>query len=121
MTTQEIADRYHILAQRGQLDTIQDELYAADAVSLESDNPYGLPRRVEGVPAMREKEARFETFVEERHGGYCGEPVVAAPFFACTMGMDVTLTGQGRRVKEQVCVFRVADGRIVSEEFFYQD
>lgn len=121
MTIQEIADRYYELAQRGQLDAIQDELYAPDAVSLEPDNPHGLPRRVEGISAMREKEAHFETFVQARHGGHCGEPIVAAPFFACTMGMDVTIEGQGRRTKEQVCVFRVADGRIVSEEFFYQD
>lgn len=121
MTTTEVAARYYELAQRGQIPTIQDELYALDAVSIEPDNPYGLPHRVEGIQALREKEDAFEAFVDEWHGGYCGAPVVADPFFACTMGMDVTMKGQPRRMKEQVGVFQVTGGKVVREEFFYVD
>ncbi|WP_157579263.1 SnoaL-like domain-containing protein [Spirosoma montaniterrae] len=42
MTTQQVADRYFEMAQQGELEKIQDELYAPDAVSIEPENASGL-------------------------------------------------------------------------------
>ncbi|MBO0930894.1 SnoaL-like domain-containing protein [Fibrella aquatilis] len=121
MTTQEVANRYYELAQRGQIEQIQDELYASTAVSIESENESDLPIRVVGLPAMRQKEQQYYQQVAEMHGGQSGVPIVAGRFFACTQSMDITLKGQPRRNKEQVCVFEVIDGKIVSEQFIYND
>jgi ketosteroid isomerase-like protein len=35
------------------------------------------------------------------------------------MGMDVTMKGFGRMNMDEVCVFEVKDGKIVSEQFFF--
>lgn len=122
MTTQEVANRYYELAQRGAIQAIQDELYSPDAVSMEPENDSQLPLRVVGLGAMREKEQQFyQQRVEQMHGGFCQLPVVSSYHFACAMGMDVTLKGQARRVKEQIGVFEVTEGKIVSEQFFYDD
>lgn len=121
MTIQAIANRYYELAQTGQIKQIQDELYAPDAVSVEPQNASQLPIQVQGLDAMREKEHNFYQLVETMHGGYCGEPIVSSYHFACIMGMDVTLKGQTRKNKEQIGVFEVADGKIVREQFFYND
>ncbi|WP_310395642.1 SnoaL-like domain-containing protein [Hymenobacter sp.] len=120
-TIQEIADQYYAMAQKGQIHQIQDELYAPEAVSTEPENISQLPITVTGIPAIRDKEAVLEAQIEARHGGFCGPPIVGSYFFACTMGMDVTLKGRGRVQKDQVGVFEVADGQIVKEQFFYND
>jgi hypothetical protein len=121
MTTQEVASRYYELARMGQISQIQDELYSPAAVSLEPENRSNLPRRVEGLPAMRQKEQRFYELYEEMHGGECGAPVVSGEYFACAQSLDVTIKGQGRKDKRQMAVFEVADGKIVQEQFFYHE
>ncbi|MBC8084213.1 MAG: nuclear transport factor 2 family protein [Hymenobacter sp.] len=121
MTTQEVADRYYELAQRGQIGQIQDELYSPDAVSIEPENHSNLPRKVEGLEAMKQKEQQFYQLYDEMHGGECGEPLVSGPYFACAQSLDVTIKGQPRKNKHQLGVFEVADGKVVVEQFFYKE
>jgi hypothetical protein len=121
MTTQEVANRYHELARMGQIGQVQDELYAPNAVSLEPENRSQLPRRVEGMAAMRQKEQRFYELYEEVHGGECGQPVVSGDYFSCAQSLDVTIKGQPRKNKHQLAVFEVANGKIVLEQFFYHE
>ena len=121
MTTQEVASRYYELAQRGQLEELQDELYAPNAVSIEPENASQLPLQVIDLPALRQKEQQFCQLIEQMHGGFGNEPVISSFYFACTMGMDVTMKGKARRIKEQLGVFEVDKGKIVKEQFFYND
>jgi hypothetical protein len=69
MTTQEVANRFNELAQTGQWEQIQSELFADNAVSIEPPASQGL-QSVEGLPAIKEKGKRFSEMVEEMHGGY---------------------------------------------------
>jgi len=47
-------------------------------------------------------------------------PLVAGSHFAVTYKLDVTFKPQNRRfTMEEVGVYKVADGKIVYEEFFY--
>ena len=47
-------------------------------------------------------------------------PLVADSHFAVTFKMDVTFKPQSKRfTMEEVAVYKVADGKIVYEEFFY--
>ncbi|MBC7804574.1 MAG: nuclear transport factor 2 family protein [Akkermansiaceae bacterium] len=119
-TTQEVADLYYALAQKGQLGQILDELYSPDAVSIEPENASQLPLRVEGLEAMKQKEQLFYKIFDEMHGGQCGKPVVSGAYFACAQSLDVTMNGQ-RKNKEQMGVFEVDNGKIVKEQFFYND
>jgi hypothetical protein len=118
MTTQEVANRFHELAQTGQWDKIQDELFADNAVSIEPPHAQAM-QSVEGLAAIREKGKQFGEMVEEMHGGYTSAPVVGGRFFSVAMGMDVTMKGMGRQKMDEIAVYEVKDGKIVREQFFY--
>lgn len=118
MTTQEVSDRFNELAQTGQWDAIQDELYADNVVSIEPANTPGL-QNAAGIEAIKEKGKQFGEMVEEMHGGYSNQPIVAGNHFALAMGMDVTMKGQGRMQMHEIAVYEVNDGKIVKEQFFY--
>lgn len=118
MTTQSVANRFHELAQNGQWDQVQNELFSDDAKSVEPEGSQGLPS-VEGIDAIRQKGKAFGEMVEEMHGGYSSEPQVAGNHFSVAMGMDVTMKGQGRVKMDEIAVYQVKEGKIVKEQFFY--
>jgi hypothetical protein len=120
MTTPEVANRFNELGQTGQYDKIQDELYAENAVSIEPEKAEKMGMSsVEGLAAIREKGKVFNSMVEEMHGGYSTEPVVAGDHFCLAMGMDVTFKNFGRTKIDEIAVYEVKDGKIVKEQFFY--
>ncbi len=118
MTTQEVANRFHELAQTGQWEQIQNELFSDDASSIEPEHSPGL-KTVQGMDAIREKGRQFGEMVEEMHGGYCGAPQVAGRYFSVAMGMDCTFKGMGRQKMDEIALYEVKDGKIVREQFFY--
>lgn len=118
MTTTDVASRFNELAQTGQWNKIQDELFAENAVSIEPEHSPGL-KSVTGLDAIRQKGEEFSKAVEEMHGGYSRVPTVAGNHFSVAMGMDVTLKGMGRVQMDEIAVYEVKDGKIVKEQFFY--
>ena len=118
MTTQEVANRFHELAQSGAWDKIQDELFSEDAESIEPAHSQGM-QSVKGLAAIKQKGEAFQQAVEEMHGGYSSAPIVAGTHFALTMGLDCTMKGMGRMNMEEVAVYEVKDGKITKEQFFY--
>ena len=118
LTTQEVANRFSELAKENRFDQIQDELYAADAVSLEPAGSF-IPN-AEGLPAIKKKGEDFNAMIEEMHGGWCSEPVVGGNYFSVAMGMEVTMKGApGRTKMDEICVYEVKGGKIVKEQFFF--
>ena len=117
-TTAEVAARFNELAKEGNWNKIQDELFADNAVSIEPPTSPGL-QSAEGKAAIKQKAKTFNEMVEEMHGGYSTDPVVAGNFFSVAMGMDVTMKGMGRTKMDEIAVYEVKDGKIVKEEFFY--
>ncbi|HOZ50283.1 MAG TPA: nuclear transport factor 2 family protein [Chitinophagaceae bacterium] len=117
MTTQEVANRFYELAQEGKFDEILSTLFSKDAKSIEPQ--VGPFQSVEGLDAIVEKGKVFNSQIEEMHGGFTNPPIVAGNFFACTMGMDVTMKGHPRMNMEEVAVYEVKDGKIISEQFFF--
>ena len=118
MTTQEVANRFNELAQAGDFNKIQDELYADNAESIEPPHSQGL-QSVKGLAAIREKGKQFNDMVEEMHGGYTTSPVVGGNFFSVGMGMDCTMKGMGRINMDEIAVYEVKDGKIIKEQFFF--
>ena len=53
------------------------------------------------------------------HSSEVSNPLVAANHFTVTMKMDMTLKGMGRMTMDEVCVYKVADGKIVHEQFIF--
>lgn len=120
MTTKDVANRFNELAQKGQYDKIQEELYAENAISIEPFHAAAIGMsNAEGLDAIKQKGAAFNAMVEEMHGGYSTEPVVAGNHFSVAMGMDVTMKGMGRSKMDEIAVYEVKDGKIVKEQFFF--
>jgi len=118
MTTREIANRLSQLFKEYKWTEAQEELFSADAKSIEPPHAQGL-QTVQGIAAIKKKGEDFNSMVEEMHGGYVGEPIVAGNHIAVAMGMDVTMKGAGRMNMEEIVVYEVKDGKIVKEQFFY--
>ncbi len=119
MTTQDVVNRFNELAQTGQWDKIQDEMFAENAVSIEPDRPEIPFKRAEGLAAIKEKGKQFGAMIEEMHGGYSNEPQIGGTHFAVAMGMDCTMKEMGRQKLDEIAVYEVKDGKIVKEQFFY--
>ncbi len=120
MTTQQLADRYYELSQQNKYDVIVDELYSNDIESIEPSNSQNPSlQNIKGLEAKRAKDKAFGETIEEMHGGYCDAPTVAGNFFCVKMGMECTIKGMGRTKMDELCVFEVADGKIVKERFFF--
>jgi len=118
MTIKEIADRLVQLCARGQFETAQKELFADNVVSIE---PYASPdfeKETQGLQAIIEKGRKFESMVETMHTLEVSEPLIANSCFAITLRMDVTMKEKGHMDMTEICLYKVKDGKIVSEEFF---
>lgn len=118
MTTQEIADRMGLLFKENKWTEIQNELFSDDVESIEPPHARGI-QSVKGIDAVRNKGAEFNKLVEEVHGGFVGDPIVAGNFIAVAMGMDMTMKGMGRVKMDEIALYEVKDGKIIKEQFFY--
>jgi hypothetical protein len=120
MSIQEIANQLVTLSRKGDFKQAQGEFYADDAVSIE---PHPIPSvfdaETKGLQAIYEKGERWEQLVEEMHGLEVSDPLVAEKHFVIRMMMDLTLKGQGRVTYDELCIYQVKDGKIISEQFFY--
>lgn len=120
MDTQQIANRLVELCRRGEFSQAQEELYAEDAVSLEPEGaPAGPLGSVRGLDAIREKGKAFDQTYEEIHNITVSDPLIAGEYFSVVMGLDATWKGRGRYAMDEICVYRVRNGKIVLEQFFY--
>jgi hypothetical protein len=118
MTTQEVASRFHELAQQEKWFEIQEEFFADNVKSTDPpDSPYfGY---AEGKTAVRKKGEDFVKRITEAHRLYTGEPIVSGSHFAVAREKDITVTGHGRIEIKQIMLYKVKDGEIISEQFFY--
>lgn len=118
MTTQKVADRFIELARQGKTENIVRELFSSAAVSIEANEEMG-PKVVEGLPAILKKSEMFNSTVEKFHGAKISDPVVSDKYFSVSWWIDTTMKGQGRMQFDEICVYKVENGKIVSEQFFY--
>ena len=118
MTTQQIADRLVEICKKGEWEKAHKELYADNAISIEPYATKDFEKETKGLKAIMEKGKKFEGMVEAMHGLTASAPMVAANSFAFILNMDVTMKGAGRMNMNELCVYEVKDGKIISEQFF---
>jgi hypothetical protein len=118
MTTKDVANRLHELFKENKWMEAQQELFSDDAESIEPKDSPGM-QSVKGIDAIRKKGEDFNNMVEEVHGGWVSEPIVAGKYIAVAMGMDCTYKGMGRQKMDEIALYEVKDGKIVKEQFFY--
>jgi hypothetical protein len=118
LTTQEVANRFHELAQQEKWFDIQDEFFSENVRSIDPPHsPYfGY---AEGKAAVRKKGEDFVGRVEAGHRAYTTAPLVTGNHFAVGREIDITVQPHGRLQINQIMLYEVKDGQIVSEQFFY--
>jgi hypothetical protein len=68
---------------------------------------------------VRRKAEAWVKRIEAVHRSHTTEPVVGGNHFAVGRELDITVRSLGRIQMNEVMVYEVADGRIVSERFIY--
>jgi hypothetical protein len=118
LTTKEVAARFNELAKQEEWFEIQDELFAEDVRSIDPPHsPYfGY---AEGKSNVRKKGEEWVKRIEAAHKLYTTEPVVGSNHFAVGREVDITVNGIGRMQINEVMLYEVKDGKIISEQFFY--
>lgn len=117
MTTQQVADRLVELGRSGQLDNAYGELFSPSAASYEAP---GVPNgEVHGLDNLLKKSAAWAADVAELHELTISDPIVGGDHFAVSMFIDLTKKSGGREKAAEICVYKVVDGKITEERFFY--
>jgi len=121
MTTQEVANQYYELARQSKWIDIQNGLYDEQVQSREPEHvaSRGVQVITKGREALKAKGTAHRAMIEAVHSQFCSEPLVAGNFFSVVLKREVTYKNQPRTETEEIGVFEVKNGKVVSEQFFY--
>ena len=118
LTTEEVAARFNQLAQQEKWFDIQEEFFADNVKSIEpSNSPYF--NYAEGKSEVRKKAEDFVKRIEAVHRTYTSTPIVTGNHFAVSREKDISVNGLGRIQINEIMLYEVRDGLILSEQFFY--
>jgi hypothetical protein len=118
ITTHEVAARFNELAKQEKWFEIQDEFFADNVKSIDPPNSPYLGY-AEGKSLVRKKGEDFVKQITEVHSMHTTDPIVSGNHFAVGRNMDITVEGHGRIQINEIMLYEVKDGKIVSEQFFY--
>ncbi len=118
LTTQQVAARFNELAKQEKWFEIQDELFADDVKSIEPEHSPWFTYE-EGKGPVRKKGEQWVSRIEAAHYRHTTEPIVAANHFVVGRQADITVKGFGRINVNELMLYEVKDGEIISEQFFY--
>ena len=119
MTTQEVAEALVKLCSEGKFMEAVKTLYSDDVVSMEAGAPPGGSRETKGLAGVIGK-GEWWNANHDVHSNTVEGPLVAGSHFAVTFKMDITFKPAGKRFQmEEIGVYKVVEGKVVYEEFFY--
>ena len=117
MTTKEIADSLVSFCRKGDFEAAQKELFSEDAVSIEPMASPAFEKETKGLPAIIEKGHKFDSMVEKLNSIEVSDAVVANQSFCVSMRLDAVMKDMGPMDMTELCIYKVKDGKIISEEF----
>jgi len=120
MNTNEIATKLVNWCKDGDYEKPYRELYSPKIVSIENDGKGegGIAEGFEGI--QKKGEWWKENF--EVHKTTVSEPIVADNWFTVKFEMDTTHKPSGHRsTMSEIAVYEVKEGKIVKEQFFYDE
>lgn len=118
MTTTEVANRLVQMCRDGKVEEAKLEFFTEDTLSIEPAEGI-LPKETKGLKAIQQKADLFISMVEQFYGDSITDPVIAGDYFSIGWNTDIQMKGQQRQSMNEICLYRVKDGKIVSEQFFY--
>jgi hypothetical protein len=117
MTTQEVANKIVTNCRSGNFFENYDELYSENVVKYESVS--GPERETKGLKAVLNSSKNFHTTIEKVLNREVSEPLVAGNYFTCRICQEFDLKNIGYFKLDELCLFKVQDGKIIYEEYFY--
>lgn len=121
METIEVGQGLVALCKEGKFRDAVEKYYAENIVSIEGASMPGMERRMEGLDAIRGKNAWWEEN-HEIHEMRVDGPFVAedSDQFLVYFWIDVTGKYDNKRIKSsEVGLYTVKDGKVVEERFFF--
>ncbi len=118
MTTKEVAKQLVALCKEGKFQQAQTELYSPYAVSIEPEGAT-FPEVTEGLENIQKKGAKWNEMVTKVHALEISDVTVAGDFISLKMKNDVEMQGIGRQQSEELVMYHVHKGKIISEQFYY--
>ncbi|HEX5152350.1 MAG TPA: SnoaL-like domain-containing protein [Parafilimonas sp.] len=118
MTTDEVANKLVAMCRDGKVEEAKEALFADDIVSIEPAEGL-LPKETKGMQAIRQKAKLFVSHVEHFYNDIISDPVTAGDYFSLAWHSDLQMKGQPRTTNSELCVYKVKEGKIISEQFFY--
>jgi hypothetical protein len=86
-------------------------------INIEPYATAAFAKETKGLNAIIEKGHKFAAMIEQVHSISVSDPLVAGSSFACAMHLDLTIKGHGRMTLNELCIYEVKDGKIISEQF----
>ncbi|WP_299216094.1 nuclear transport factor 2 family protein [uncultured Aquimarina sp.] len=117
MTNKEVGDKLVELLRQGQFETVYDELFHNDAHHIEPQSEQFAD--IKGVKAIKAKDAAMAENIVGMEGMEVGNAIVAKNYIAIPYKMTVNLKDGNTWPLDEIIVYKVENGKILSEEFFY--
>ncbi len=118
MTTKAVADQLVKMCREGKVEEAKQELFTEDTLSIEPTEGM-LPKEAKGLKALQKKAELFISMVDQFYGNTISDPIIAGDYFSVGWETDIKMKGQERKTAREICLYKVKDGKIVSEQFFY--
>jgi hypothetical protein len=113
-TINELAARLASLCNDHKFVDAYTELFADEAVSID---PIYKNEPLTGLPGLIEREKQFLS-VSKVHAVKVSDAIYAGSYFSVIIAMDFTAADGSHKVIEELAVYKVEKGKIVSQQFF---
>jgi hypothetical protein len=113
-TIAEIASRLSSLCTEHKFVEAYESLYSEHAVSID---PIYKNEPLTGLSSLIEREKTF-LGANQVNEVKVSDPIFAGSYFSVILSIDFTAADQSKKVVEELCVYKVENGKIVSQQFF---
>jgi ketosteroid isomerase-like protein len=118
MTTKEVADQLVKMCREDRVEEAKTAFFTEDTWSIEPAEGI-LPKETKGLKAIQQKAELFISLVETFYSSTITDPVVAGDYFTVYWVSDLKMKGGVRESNAEICLYKVKDGKIILEQFFY--
>jgi hypothetical protein len=92
------------------------QLFSDDAESIDPLNTSGQP--LKGLATLLEREKDFLSRIIAIDKITLSDPIIAGSYFTLSLKMSFEVEGQGHMEVDEICLYKVKNGKIISQQFF---
>jgi hypothetical protein len=91
-------------------------LFSDDAESIDPLNTSGQP--LKGLTTLLDREKDFLSRITAINKITLSDPIIAGSYFTMSLKMSFEVQDQGHMEVEEICLYKVKNGKIISQQFF---